>query len=549
MTVVEYETNEQLLAYVQAERERRAAGRTIAEERGELERSLGLFIRRAWSIVEPRARFVPGWHLDAVAEHLEAVSAGEIRRLQIWVPPGSMKSLATSVFWPAWEWTSSPGVRYITGSYDLSLATRFAVRARDLMRSRWYQDRWGDRFQFKRDEDLKQSYANDRGGERHVTSPTAGATGRHGDRILIDDPIKADDADAADATKLKAANDWYDSTLSTRAADPKAYAEVIIMQRLAPGDLAEHVLAFEDWTILCLPERYESRHPFVVPARRELQSGRVIAGDPRTTDGDLLWPARVGELENQVRAAKLSAHRAAGQLQQRPAAREGAIIKRSTWKYFDQRLLDDDRLAQLPAFTSIVSSWDTSLKDKTSSDPVAGTLWGVHGGRRYLLRTTVGQMSLSLAKSAMRELRGWGLERWPRAAHWVLVENTANGPEIIAQLKQEIPGVIPTKPAVSADQPAVKKRIRAEACEPDFESGSVLIPGAANAELDGYDGALTPAWAQDVIEQAAEFPNGQHDDIVDSVTQALNWIRAREHAPARIVNQTTRLIEIPGLPS
>ena len=128
MTVVEYETPEQLEALLEADIEREARGVTIAEERAELERSLRLFIRQAWSIVEPRARFVPGWHLDAVADHLEAVSVGEIRRLQIWVPPGSMKSLATSVFWPAWEWASSPGVRYITGSYDLSLATRFAVR-------------------------------------------------------------------------------------------------------------------------------------------------------------------------------------------------------------------------------------------------------------------------------------------------------------------------------------------------------------------------------------------------------------------------------------
>ena len=320
------------------------------------------------------------------------------------------------------------------------------------------------------------------------------------------------------------------------------------MQRLAPGDLAEHVLGFEDWTILCLPERYEAKHPFVVPATRRLASGRELSGDPRTVEGDLLWPARVGDLENQVRAAKLSAHRAAGQLQQRPAAREGAIIKRSSWRYFDPRLLDDDQVRQLPNFPSIVSSWDTSLKDKKSSDPVCGTLWGVHGGRRYLLRKIDGQMSFSLAKAGIKELRAWGLERWPRSQHWVLVENTANGPEIIAQLKAEIPGVIATKPSVSADQPAVKKRIRAEACEPDFESGSVLIPGAASAELDGYDNALTPAWAQEVVEQAAEFPNGQHDDIVDSVTQALNWIRTREHRPARIVNQTTTQIDF-GVPT
>ncbi len=547
MTVAEYETREQRLAIIEAELERRRTGRTLEQERELLAGSLSKFIGRAWTIVEPRARFVPGWHLDAIAEHLEAVTAGEIRRLQIWVPPGSMKSLTTSVFWPAWEWTRQPGIRYITGSYDLDLATDFAVKSRDLIRSSWYQALWGDVFQMKGDRNLKQSYANDRGGERFATSPTAGATGRHGDRILIDDPIRAADADAAAATKLDQANNWYDGTLATRAADPKSYAEVIIMQRLAKGDLAEHVLGFEDWTILCLPERYESRHPHRTPAQRRLPSGRRLLGDIRTVDGELLWPARIGELENQVRAARLSAHRAAGQLQQRPSAREGSIIRRALWRYYDPQLLEDGETGRLPKFQALVGSWDTSMKDKASSDPVAGTLWGIHGGRRYLLAIRTSQMSLSQAKQAMKELRSWGLERWPRAQHWTLVENTANGPEIIAQLKREIPGVIATKPAVSADQPAAKKTIRAEACEPDFESGSVLIAGAATAELDGYDGALTPAWAQTVIEDAAEFPNGQHDDTVDSITQALNWIRSRQHRPARVLDQTQTPLIIPGV--
>jgi predicted phage terminase large subunit-like protein len=547
VSLIEFETHEQAIAGIRAERERRAAGRTLEQERDLLEGSLSRFIQRAWQIVEPRATFVPGWHLEAIAEHLEAVSAGDIRRLQIWVPPGSMKSLTTSVFWPAWEWTTKPGIRYITGSYDLDLATDFAVKSRDLIRSSWYQSLWGDVFQMKGDRNLKQSYANDRGGERFATSPTAGATGRHGDRILIDDPIRAADADASAKTKLEAANGWYDGTLATRAADPKSYAEVIIMQRLAKGDLAEHVLGFEDWTILCLPERYESLHPHRTPAQRRLPSGRRLLGDIRTDDGELLWPARIGELENQVRAARLSAHRAAGQLQQRPSAREGSIIKRALWRYYDPALLADGETGRLPRFQALVGSWDTSMKDKATSDPVAGTLWGVDGGRRYLLRTSVAVRSLSDAKVAMKEMRAWGLQRWPRAQHWTLVENTANGPEIIAQLKREIPGVIATKPAVSSDQKAAKKTIRAEACEPDFESGNVLIAGAPTAELDGYDGSLTPAWAQEIIEHAAEFPNGQHDDDVDSITQALNWIRSRQHRAGRVLDQTQQIITIPGV--
>lgn len=547
MTVIEYQTQGQLAELLRADIEREEAGVSIAEEAVELSKSLSKFVRAAWPIIEPRARYVHGFHVDAMCEHLEAVSAGELRRLQIWVPPGSMKSGTGSILWPAWEWTFAPGVRFLTGSYDIDLSTRFAVRSRELMQSAWYRLRWGDGFEFKPGENLKRSYANTRGGERFATSPTAGATGRHADRILIDDPISAQDADATSRTKIDEANAWYDGALSTRAADAKTHAEVIIMQRLAKGDLAEHVLSFEDWHVLCLPERYERRHPFVMPEKVELPSGRQITGDVRTEEGALLWPERVSELENQVRAKKLGAHRAAGQLQQRPAAREGSIFKRSLWRYYPAALLEDDRVHELPRFPSIVSSWDTTFKAKNSSDYVCGGIWGVTAADRYLLRVIHGHMSLSESKAAMRELRQWGLERWPRAAHRVLVENTANGPEIIAQLKREIPGVIATKPSVSADSKMVDKTVRAEACEPDFESGNVFVPGAPAATLDDCDIALTPAWVQDLIEEAADFPNGQNDDRVDMVTQLLNW--AREHAarPARVARATSRDVRVGGL--
>lgn len=538
MSVLEYETDGQLLEQLRADIAREEQGLSIADDARELKGSLAKFIRAAWPIIQAD-RFVPNWHLDVVADHLEAVSAGDIRRLQIWVPPGTMKSLSCSVFWPSWEWASKPELRLLTGSYDIDLSTRFAVRSRDLMQSRWYTDRWGSRFQFKKDENAKRSYANTRGGERFATSPTAGATGRHAHRILIDDPINAQDADAAERTKLDAVNEWYDSTLSTRSADAKTHAEVIIMQRLAKGDLCDHVRQFEDWTVVCLPERYEAAHPFVMPEHVTLKSGKVVRGDQRKTEGELLNPERRGELESQLLAAKLGSHRAAGQLQQRPASREGGILKRALWDYYDKTFLDDvegpdgrPTLPLLPAFPMIISSWDTTFKDKVSSDFVAGGIWGVLPGRRYLLRTIVAQMSLSTTKTSMKELRQWGLDRFPHASHRVLVENTANGPEIIAQLKREIPGVIPTKPSVRADEPSTKKLVRAEACEPDFESGSVLVPGARNSTLDGPSGD-TPAWAQQVIEQAADFPNGEHDDIVDMVTQLLNWAREHEHKPAR----------------
>jgi predicted phage terminase large subunit-like protein len=508
-------------------REREREGKTIRDEADELAGSLRAFVRAAWHVVWPNTRYVHGWHIDAICDHLEKVSAGELRRLQVWVPPGTSKSTLVSIMWPVWEWTRDPSLRYITASYDLKLATDFAVKSRDLLRSRWFQERWPG-VQLKRDEDLKRSYANTQGGLRFATSPGGEATGRHGHRIIVDDPLNA--KEIASEASLAEVTDWHDGSLSTRFADPKTGVEVIIMQRLSERDLAGHVLASANWTVLCLPERYEPAHPFVWP------------DDPRTFDGELLCPARVGEAENAERCQTLGAHRAAGQLQQRPAAREGAILKRSGWRWFPQRWLDDDpdERQHLPAFTGIVQSWDTAFKDKTSSDYVVGTVWGQIGSDLYLLRMVRDRLSLSLTKASMREITGWIDARWPRAPHRILIEKSANGVEIIEELKRELRGVTPVVASTS-------KVARAEAAEPALEAGNVYLPGAAASENpSGYNETLTPAWAQALVEECALFPNGEHDDQVDSFTQAVNWTRGRASGPA--VSLSAAGLRMPNVP-
>lgn len=513
-----------------AEAEREAAGKTIADEARELERSLRAFVRAAWHVVWPATTYVHGWHIDAICDHLEAVSRGEIRRLQIWVPPGTMKSTLTSIMWPAWEWATRPQLRYITASYDLDLAQDFAVKSRDLLRSAWYQTRW-PHVLLKRDQDLKRSYANTAGGTRMVSSPSSTATGRHGDRILIDDPLNA--REVASEAKLAEVADWHDGTLSTRFADPKTGVEVIIQQRLAERDLAGHVIAAaaHEWTVLCLPEEYEPRHPY------------AWDGDPRNVEGELLWPDRVGDPEHLARLLELGPHRAAGQLQQRPAAREGAILKRAGWKFFPKRWLDDDEPG-LPQFRSIVQSWDTAFKDKTSSDYVVGQVWGVAGADLYLLRVTRDRLSLSLTKAAMRELTSWTRARWPMLPERILIEKSANGVEIIEELKRELRGVTPVVASVS-------KIARAEAAEPALAAGNVYVPGQAEPDdPSGYNSAVTPAWAAQLIEEAATFPNGDHDDSVDAFTQAVNWTRGRSLAPSRSLSASgVRSPRPPGVPA
>jgi predicted phage terminase large subunit-like protein len=178
----------------------------------------------------------------------------------------------------------------------------------------------------------------------------------------------------------------------------------------------------------------------------------------------------------------------------------------------------------LPAFRRLVCSWDTAFKAKTTSDFVAGQVWGIAGADRYLLRSFHARVTLEETRRAMLELREWALAFWPRVPLTVLIEKSANGIEILESLKREVPGVLGV--SVSVD-----KVLRAEAASSDLESGNVFVPGEEGPA--GLGPTSKHAWVLDLIEECAVFPNAAHDDQVDALTQAINWARARPSAPTR----------------
>src|SRR5271168_4065422 len=198
-------------------------------EREYATRSLREFVRQAWRVVEPSTPFVPGWHIDAIIDHLEAVTRGDIRNLLINVPPRHMKSLLVSVFWPAWEWIQYPERRWLYSSYAAALSTRDSVMCRRLIESPWYRSRWGHVYSLTGDQNAKTRFDNSRSGYRLSTSVGGSVTGEGGDRIVCDDPHNVSDV-ASDATR-KSAIDWWDIAMSTRVNDPKTSAMVIVMQR------------------------------------------------------------------------------------------------------------------------------------------------------------------------------------------------------------------------------------------------------------------------------------------------------------------------------
>ena len=495
---------------VRAALERRRTQELIAQEAEACQANFRLFVEKAWPVIEPVTRFVPGWHIDAICAHLQAASRREIDRLLINVPPRHMKSIAVSVLWPAWIWTTTPHTRFLTASYGANLAERDAVRTRDLLRHQWYRERWPE-LELKSDVNRTNRYENSHTGYRLATSVGGEATGEGGDVIIIDDPHKLEEA--ASETARARVLDWHDGTLASRFNDPKTGIEIVVMQRLHERDLCGHLLERGGYTHLCLPARYEPAHPFLWPH------------DPRSSEGELLWPDQIPEPALARIEQTMGSFRAAGQLQQRPAAAEGQLLKRAWWRFYPPEHLHHDKTGALPRFPRIVSSWDTAFEDKNSSDYVVGQIWGLHRADLYLLWSYRQHANLNATTQAMRQAHAWAKERWPRAAHTILIEKSANGSEIINTLKRELTGVLPV--TVSTD-----KITRAIAASPALESGNVFVPGhAAPDTAAGYHAA---EWVESLIEECASFPNGRHDDQVDAFSQAINWAANKTTGGIRI---------------
>src|SRR5258707_11615896 len=237
---------------------------------------LNKFVRAAWPIVEPSTVLKWNWHIDAISEHLEAVTNKQIQRLVINIPPGHMKSLIVSVFWPAWVWITKPEWKGLFSSYASELAIRDSVKCRTIIESDWYRQGFQNGWNLSADQNRKDFFQNTKQGFRISLSVGGKGTGFRGDAVIVDDPLNA-----ADATS-KAIRDstiaWWDQTMSSRLNDQATGARVIIMQRLHEDDLTGHVLLTGGWEHLCLPSEFE-------PKRKSVTSLGVA--DKRDKDKDL----------------------------------------------------------------------------------------------------------------------------------------------------------------------------------------------------------------------------------------------------------------------
>jgi len=474
-------------------------------EKTACEQSLAQFLRSIWHIIEPGTPLVWNWHIDTVCGYLEAFSRGEITRLIINIPPGTLKSIIVSVAFPAWEWINKPSERYLSISNEQGLAIRDALRMKQVVTSDWYQRNWP--LELQSDQNEKTLFANDQRGFRQSQGISAANTGKRGSRILIDDPHDMKQV-FSDVIRQGVLDTW-DQSLSTRVNDPEKSGVILIMQRGHSDDLTGHLLKKQkqNWVHLSIPMMYEGSPTY--DAGKDI--GRPELNDPRTKKNQLMFAGRFTKASILSLMEDLGEYGSAAQLQQRPVPSGGGILKSHWW-----RLWPDD--VAIPNCEHVFLSYDTAFSEADMKNAAysAMTRWGVfwHEQRQRYCLICLGRWFERVGYDELRKLaKAWDKQYQPDAH---LIEKKATGITLIQDLKRAVPSKIRSySPGKGED-----KISRAHSVSPMFESGLIYIASkkwATNAEKTG------------LIDYVASFPNGAPPsaDLTDTVTQSAIYLRNR----------------------
>lgn len=448
-------------------------------------------------------RFRRPAHIDLLSRAVaDAVADGG--RLIVSMPPRAGKSMLTSVWAPVWFLTRHPDRSVILASHESNFAVSWGRRARGLYRSVSHAGVGSS--SVSEEVSAAGEWETSAGGGMLARGIGAGITGRGAHLLLVDDPIK-DFLAAHSKTVRDAQWEWWLSTALTRL-EPGA-AVVVTMTRWHEDDLAGRIMSSEwdgdpdRWRVLRIPAIAEDDDLL----GREPGEPMTIASLPETADEAA---ARWAEIRDSVGSYVWQ-----GLYQQRPSEPEGALLRRAWWQRFS---VDGDTLRMpgrdpLPIDElRVIQSWDLAVKD--TGDYTCGQVWGEHGPDRFLLDQVRERLDFVAAKRAMLDMA----RRWPSTERTV-IEDAANGPAIIADLRRELSGLKPWTPKGS-------KTARVLAVQGDVESGHVWLPERA-------------AWdVQALVDECAEFPRGAHDDQVDALSQALTFIRGvgaavRMHVPSQ----------------
>jgi predicted phage terminase large subunit-like protein len=443
--------------------------------------------------------------MDAVCRHLEAIVLNEVgpdgeecpQNLLITIPPGSSKSLLTSVFLPSWVWLFRPSWRAIFASGTPSIVTRDSLKCRSIIKSDWYQETFEPTWKISADQDEKHLFSNTAGGFRLGVGAGSSVTGARADVLFCDDANDAKEVHGK-AHRTAINERWWDAAFHNRVANPSTSKRIVIMQRLHEEDLAGYLLEHEkgQWEHLCIPMEFDPDGP----GTKKTWIGWT---DPRTTSGELMFPSRFTPDYITKERLTLGSAGYAGQMQQRPSPAGGDKFHRDWWRFWSPTGTNQPRpkgCSEVPSkrfnpsvdhIDELIASVDCTFKEGDDKDFVVSLIVARVGACRYVLEVFRKQAGFSETQRAIAQQA----RDWPRLDA-ILIEDKANGSAVIETLSADIPGIIPVEPCGG-------KEARAAILEPKVEAGNWYLPEGAE-------------WLDDWCEEFAMFPHGRWDDRIDA---------------------------------
>jgi predicted phage terminase large subunit-like protein len=446
-----------------------------------LSQNLSAFIQKSFNHLSPNNQYLHNWHIDAISDYLNAVESGDIQRLIINMPPRFMKSIAVSQAWTAYLLGRNPSTQIIVASYSSNLSSQLSVSTRELIRSDWYARTFSD-LKLASDLNRQEWFKTTQNGHRYATSVGGTITGFGGDYLILDDPVNP--ADAMSDTMRESANRWIGSSFLNRANNPKTAKIVCVMQRLHENDVSGYLEGLGGFEVLKLPVEFE-RKTFIETPKKTFE----------VEAGEFLHAERLGKVEVDALKAGMGSYSFAGQYMQNPAPAGGGIIKKQWINPIITKPLSYD---------AIYHSWDTASKANAGSDYSGLTIWGVHQNKHHLLVAFKKQMEYPELRDKVIKYAN----QYPPDT--ILLEDKASGIALAQDLIRN------TKLPIITITPIKDKITRLSNTTQLFEGGRVLI----DAESD---------WAEDYIHQLITFPNAKNDDLVDSTSQYLNYVKFKNH--------------------
>lgn len=446
-----------------------------------LEDSLYRFLKMSFSTLRPVDSFVDNWHISLLCEALEACERREVKRLIINIAPRNLKSIITSVAFPAWLLARNQSSQIIVSSYSQALSNKHSIDTKKIINSDWYKNNF-DNVKITKEQNTKTKFLTTQGGFRLATSIGGTLTGEGGDFLIIDDPHNPNDL--LSDIKMKKVHRWFATTLLSRLNSENGVI-IVVMQRLHCNDLCDYILKNnkEDWELINLPIINENEKDVIF---RGKFFHHWKANEPLNKKH--LSKLRIEKIQQEIGSLNFSA-----QYLQHPVDIENGLIKQDWLKFYNHQ--DLPRINSLSRYLSI----DCAQGVNPSNDFTA-IISVAFDGNYFVLDILKRKITYpELRKTVIDYLSENKIDA-------ILIEDKSNGSSLIQELKKMNYNIIAIKPTVGKVDRLNKALI-------EIESGKVFLP------------EFNTKWKEDFIKELLSFPNTKHDDQVDALTQIMNWKR------------------------